>query len=194
MCALSNHIREKTNWREEVKYKVIVERWREEALQREEVLQREEKGYDKPSKRLTPTMVKLYYIRTTATPSSRRYPGELRTRGAPRVRISARSGDWGRGMVDPIPRSCAETYAYPMLGWPCGAHLEVRQTYPIFITREIARGRGSTGSCSGFREGLAPRFRWLRPQPRTPSVVPNRLWPHDVQVTWLRHRNNSGAS
>jgi len=45
MCALSNHIREKPNWWEEVKDEVIVEKWREEALRREEeALEREEEA------------------------------------------------------------------------------------------------------------------------------------------------------
>ena len=51
MCALSNYIREKANWREGVKYEVIVERWRREALQREE-----EDG-EPPWRKLTPSMV-----------------------------------------------------------------------------------------------------------------------------------------
>ena len=45
MCALSNHIREKPNWWEEVNDEVIVEKWKEEALRREEeALQREEEA------------------------------------------------------------------------------------------------------------------------------------------------------
>ena len=64
MCALSNRIREKANWREEMKYEVIVERWRREALQQEEG------GSEEPSKRLTPAMVRSYYLRTTTTPFS----------------------------------------------------------------------------------------------------------------------------
>ena len=65
MCALSNQIREKANWREEMKYEVIVEGWRREALQREEGGNSKE-----PSKRLTPAMVGSRYLRITATPSS----------------------------------------------------------------------------------------------------------------------------
>jgi len=54
MCALSNHIRERPNWWEEVKDKAIVEKWREETLR-----QQEESGAATDiSKRLTPTMVK----------------------------------------------------------------------------------------------------------------------------------------
>ena len=33
MCALSNRIREKSNWWEKVKDETVVERWREEVLQ-----------------------------------------------------------------------------------------------------------------------------------------------------------------
>jgi len=64
MWELSNHIRERSNWWEEVKYEIIVERWRKEALQREE------EGGEEPSKRLTPTMVNFCYLRTAAAPSS----------------------------------------------------------------------------------------------------------------------------
>ena len=45
MCAISNHIREKPNWWEEVKDEVVVGKWREEALrQEEEVLQQKEEA------------------------------------------------------------------------------------------------------------------------------------------------------
>lgn len=58
MCALSHNIREKSNWWEEMKDEVIVEKWREEALQHEveysAILSR------KP----TPAMVKGCYFRT----------------------------------------------------------------------------------------------------------------------------------
>jgi len=53
MCALSHRIREKPNWWEEVKDKVVVEKWREEALQHEE----EEGDPNRPLRKLTPTMV-----------------------------------------------------------------------------------------------------------------------------------------
>jgi len=59
MCALSNQIRERPNWWEEVKDKAIVERWRKEILQ-----QQGESG-EAASKRLTPAMVlKSRYLRT----------------------------------------------------------------------------------------------------------------------------------
>ena len=45
MCALSNHLREKPNWWEEVNDEVIVEKWKEEALRREEeTLQRKDEA------------------------------------------------------------------------------------------------------------------------------------------------------
>jgi len=56
MCALSHHIREKPNWWEKVKDQVIVEKWREEALQQEEA------GELPPSRKLTPTMVRFCYL------------------------------------------------------------------------------------------------------------------------------------
>ena len=52
MCALSNYIRERPNWWEEVKDKAIIGRWREEILQQQEM------SGEAPSKRLTPAMVK----------------------------------------------------------------------------------------------------------------------------------------
>jgi hypothetical protein len=60
MCALSNHIREKPNWWEKAKDEVIVEKWREEALQ-----QQEEAGVEGPSRKLTPAMVKSCCFSTT---------------------------------------------------------------------------------------------------------------------------------
>jgi len=62
MCALSNRIREKANWREEVKYKVIVEKWRKEALGRGG-----EGDLEEPMRKLTTTMVKFCHLRTTTT-------------------------------------------------------------------------------------------------------------------------------
>jgi len=52
MCALSNYIRERPYWWEEVKDKAIIGRWREEILQQQEMTG------EAPSRRLTPTMVK----------------------------------------------------------------------------------------------------------------------------------------
>jgi len=50
MCALSNRIREKSNWWEKVKDETVVERWREEVLQ--------QVGDDeRPERKLTPGMV-----------------------------------------------------------------------------------------------------------------------------------------
>ena len=83
MCALSNHIREKPNWWEKVKGEVIVEKWRGEALQQEE-----EKG-GTPSRRLTATMVEFYHFWIATLASLLSHLGQLRTRGAPRVRIFA---------------------------------------------------------------------------------------------------------
>ena len=61
MCALSHHIREKPSWWEKMKDKVIIEKWKEEALQQ---------GDDEaPSRALTPTMVKSRYLRTIPHPS-----------------------------------------------------------------------------------------------------------------------------
>jgi len=54
MCALSNHIRERPNWWEEVKDKAIIGRWREEILQQQEM------AGEAHSKRLTPAMVKYF--------------------------------------------------------------------------------------------------------------------------------------
>ena len=59
MCVLSNYIREKPNWWEKLKDKVIVEKWREEALQREEV------GGLLTSRKLTRKMVNSCNLRTT---------------------------------------------------------------------------------------------------------------------------------
>lgn len=52
MCALSNRIREKSNWWEKVKDETIVEKWREEALQQAE-------DCEQPEWKLTPGMVSL---------------------------------------------------------------------------------------------------------------------------------------
>ena len=51
MCALSNYIRERPNWWEEVKDKAVIEKWREEIVQQQEAV-------DEPSSKLTPAMVK----------------------------------------------------------------------------------------------------------------------------------------
>jgi len=56
MCALSNHIRERPNWWEEVKDKVLVEKWRGE------IMQQQEQSGEAPSKKLTPAMVTGYYL------------------------------------------------------------------------------------------------------------------------------------
>jgi len=52
MCALSNRIREKSNWWEKMKDEAIVERWRGEALQ-------QAGGDERPEWKLTPGMVNL---------------------------------------------------------------------------------------------------------------------------------------
>jgi len=57
MCALSNHIRERPGWWEEVKDKVIAEKWREEILR-----EQEESGEATNTSRLTPAMVKYRVI------------------------------------------------------------------------------------------------------------------------------------
>jgi len=59
MCALSNHIRERPNWREEMRDTVIVKKWREEALQHEV-----EDDFEIPSRKLTSAMVRSCYFRT----------------------------------------------------------------------------------------------------------------------------------
>ena len=59
MCALSNHIRERPNWWEEVKDKATLENWREE------ILKQQGASEDAPSMKLTPAMVKICYVRTT---------------------------------------------------------------------------------------------------------------------------------
>ena len=56
MCALSNHIRERPEWWEEVKDKAIIGRWREEILHQQEMTG------EAPSKRLTPAMVKSFRL------------------------------------------------------------------------------------------------------------------------------------
>ena len=58
MCALSNYIRERPNWWEEVKDKTVVEKWREEVLQQQE----ESDEATDISRRLTPTMVKYFCL------------------------------------------------------------------------------------------------------------------------------------
>ena len=65
MCALSNHIRERPNWWEEVKYKAIIENWREE------ILQRGGASNEAPSRRLTPAMVKRPYFESRSTTYSK---------------------------------------------------------------------------------------------------------------------------
>jgi len=56
MCALSNYIRERPNWWEEVKDKVVIENWRRE------ILQQQEASGEPPSRRLTPAMVNCCHI------------------------------------------------------------------------------------------------------------------------------------
>jgi len=112
MCALSHTIREKPNWWEKMKDEVIVEKWRGEALQEEK------EGEESPTMKLTPTMVKFSYSRTTPTPVCLLlYPDQLRTRGTPRIRISTRSGDWGRSMVRSSRCYTAELTHNTTLGW-----------------------------------------------------------------------------
>lgn len=65
MCALSNHIRERPNWWEEVKDKVTLGRWREEFLRQQTASE------ETPSNRLTPAMVKaLLYLNLSPVLSS----------------------------------------------------------------------------------------------------------------------------
>ena len=52
MCALSNHIRERPNWWEEVKDKDVIESWRRD------ILRRQETSGELPSRRLTRAMVR----------------------------------------------------------------------------------------------------------------------------------------
>jgi len=56
MCALSNDIRERPNWWEEAKDKGVVEEWRKD------VLRKQERGGESPSRRLTPAMVRSWYL------------------------------------------------------------------------------------------------------------------------------------
>lgn len=58
MCALSHHIREKSNWWEKVKDDTIVEKWREELVSQREGEEEEENDDEPP---LTPAMVKSCY-------------------------------------------------------------------------------------------------------------------------------------
>jgi len=94
MCALSNRIREKSNWWEKVKDETIVERWREEALQQAE-------DGEQPEWKLTPGMVSLASCLPVApailtNPMSQ---GQVRTRGASGIRSSTSSRNWDRGTV-----------------------------------------------------------------------------------------------
>jgi len=57
MCALSNHIRERPNWWEEVTDKAVVEQWKQEISQ-----QQEESVEAVGSKRLSPPMVKSCHL------------------------------------------------------------------------------------------------------------------------------------
>ena len=52
MCAISNHIRERPDWWEEVKDEEVVETWRGE------ILRHQETSGELPSRRLTPAMVR----------------------------------------------------------------------------------------------------------------------------------------
>jgi len=82
MCALSNRIREKSNWWEKVKDETIVERWREEALQ--------QAGDDeRPEWKLTPGMVSLASC-LPAAPAilNSMSQGQVRTRGTSGIRCS----------------------------------------------------------------------------------------------------------
>jgi len=58
MCALSNHIRERPDWWEEVKDKAVVEKWKEEILQQ----QGESGDVTDISRRVTPAMVQPCYL------------------------------------------------------------------------------------------------------------------------------------
>ena len=55
MCALSNHIRERPTWWQEVKDKSVVEGWRRD------ILQQQETSGEPPSRRMTPAMVRSRY-------------------------------------------------------------------------------------------------------------------------------------
>jgi len=56
MCALSNHIRERPNWWEEVKNKATIEKWRGE------IMQEQEASGESPSRKLTPAMVRPCHL------------------------------------------------------------------------------------------------------------------------------------
>jgi len=56
MCALSNHIRERPNWWEEVKDKNLVEKWRGD------ILRQQEQSDEARSRKLTPAMVMSCYL------------------------------------------------------------------------------------------------------------------------------------
>jgi len=67
MCALSNRIREKSNWWEKVKDGVIVEKWRKEAIQQEEEDDPKEDGI---RRKLTPAMVRFQTFEPLPCPYS----------------------------------------------------------------------------------------------------------------------------
>ena len=81
MCAFSHQIREQANWWEKVKDRTVIERLRAEALRPGK------EGHSAPSKKLTPAMVRFVIFEPILL-SSFLYLGQLRTRGAPRIRIS----------------------------------------------------------------------------------------------------------
>ena len=66
MCALSNCIREKPSWWEEVNDEATVRKWREEAMQQVAMEEATPWG-DETSLRVAPTMVKDSYLPATAT-------------------------------------------------------------------------------------------------------------------------------
>ena len=65
MCALSNYIREKPNWWEEVNDEATVRKWREEAMQ-QVAMEEATPWYDETPLRVAPTMVKDSYLPATA--------------------------------------------------------------------------------------------------------------------------------
>ena len=71
MCALSNYIREKPNWWEEVRNEATVEKWRKRALREWEEASRTvidvRRDEGASSRRLTPTMAKSCYLRITTS-------------------------------------------------------------------------------------------------------------------------------
>ena len=98
MCALSNRIREESDWWEKVMDKPTVKKWREEALQRE--------AGEARWSRLTPAMVKSRYLRTIP----RSYFGIQINYVLEELRgyASLRDPETGIEVWSPLPVSCME--------------------------------------------------------------------------------------